>query len=139
MREDKFKPIEELFIDYFEQEAGKINTDFNYVSCRAYANFPSNDYPSGRGYFSMFMDCLLESADLDQTDNFALGIKVYDKNDNLTINADICWGHPSAELEAEIFDEPVEVTEKTLAFIKEKLPDLVSKLREVIRDNPNGI
>jgi len=139
MREDKFKPIKELFIDYLEREATKINADFNYVSCRAYANFPPNHYEMGVGFFNMVIDCLLKNANFDKTDNLALEIEVFDKNDNLTINADICWGHPYSKTEAEVFDEPVDVTEQSLTMIKKKLPDLVSKLRELLRDNPNGI
>jgi len=91
------------------------------------------------GYFSLFLDCGLDNVSSDRSDNLALGIEVYDKNDTLTINSEICWGHPSPKIEAEIFEEPVEVNEESLAEIKEKLPDLVLKLREVIRDNPNGI
>lgn len=138
-REDKFKPIKELFIDYFEQEASKINSDFNYVSCRAYAHFPPNHYEVGEGFFNMVIDCLLKNATYDKTDNLALEIEAFDKNDKLTINADICWGYPYSKTEAEVYEEPVEVTEQTIAIIQEKLPSLVSKLRELIRDNPNGI
>lgn len=138
MREDKFKPIKELFLNYFEQEAAKINADFDYASCRAYANFPPNDDPQF-GLFSMYIDCGLNDVADDKSDNLGLGITAYDHTATLTINADICWGYPSGKIEAEVFEEPVEVTEESLAVIKERLPDLVSKLREVIRDNPKGI
>ena len=138
MREEKFKPIKKLFIDYFEQEASKINADVSYANCRAYAHFPPNSEPEF-GYFSMYMDCILIRADFDKSDNISLGILAYDHDDKFTINAEICWGEPSGKIEAKVFEEPVEVTEQSLAIIKEKLSDLVSKLRELMRENPDGI
>jgi hypothetical protein len=138
MREAKFKPIEELFIHYLEDEAAKINADFNYARCRAYATYPPSSSPQGVGYFTMFIDCLLIQTGSDKTDNLALGIEVYDKNNKVSINADICWGHPYAKVEDEVFPEPVDATEENLGIVRKRLPELVSKLREMIRDNPNG-
>jgi hypothetical protein len=137
MREDKFKPIEKLFIDYFDEESSNINADFPYASCKTYANFPPNDEPLF-GSFGLYISCILKEVDVNKTDDVSLGILAYDYDNNLTINAEICWGYPG-KIAAELFEVPVEVTEQSLAVIKEKLPDLVSKLREVIRDNPNGI
>lgn len=87
----------------------------------------------------MYIDCILKKGGYEGSDNISLGIIAYDHNDKFTINSEICWGDPSGKIEAEIFEEPVEVTEENLMVIKEKLPDLVSKLRELIQDNPNGM
>lgn len=138
MRINRFKPIENLFIDYFKQEADKISSDFKFVSCNAYTHFPV-DENVGVGFFSMGLDCMLAEVDDDKTDAIALEIVAFDKENKLRVDVDICWGTPYGKTEAEIFEEPVEVTEESLAMIKEKLPGLVSKLRELIRDNPNGI
>jgi hypothetical protein len=135
MRENKFKPIKELFIDYLKEECRKINTEFNYAKCNVETHFPPNDEPR-YGSFSMYISCLLDKSEFEGSDNVALGILAYDWDNKFTINADICWGHPSGKLEAEVFAEPAPVNKKSLATIKDKLPDLVSKLRDVIRDNP---
>jgi hypothetical protein len=137
-REAIFRPIEELFIPYLEDEAAKINADFNYVRCRVYATHPPSDNPPGVGYFTIFIDCLLTQAGSDKTDNLALGIEVYDKNQKASINGDICWGHPYSRVEDEVFPKPVDVTEENMEILQKRLPELVSKLRELIRDNPNG-
>ena len=79
MREDKFKTINKFFIGYFEIEANRINTDFKYVSCRAYASFPPND-DSSYGSFGLYLDCILNNADFNKSDNISLGILAYDHN-----------------------------------------------------------
>lgn len=138
MREETFRPIDQMFFEYFGQVADEINKDFEHVTCRAYSNFPPNDYKPGVGNFSMFIDCLIDDVPDDKSDNLALGIKAYDHDSILTIAADICWGHPSSKLEVEIFEKPVLVSDETLAQLKEQLPALVQKLRDAIRKYPNG-
>lgn len=89
-------------------------------------------------YLGMYIDCLLTEAGAEKTDNLALVIAVSDKDNKFSINADICWGHPYARIEDEVFSEPVDATEENLGIVRKRLPELVSKLREIIRDNPNG-
>lgn len=142
MTETRFLKIEELFIRYLEDEAEKINADFTYVRCRAYAKYPTSINPQGTqsvDYLNMFMDCLLTEASLEKTDNLALEIEVSEMDNSLSINADICWGYPYGKTEEAIFDGPVEATERNLAIVQERLPSLVSRLRKLIRDNPQGI
>lgn len=138
MRENKFKPVKDLFFDYLKQEGDKINEDFANVKCTISANFPPNDEPE-YGYFLMYIDCVLENAHSDKADLLTLGISIYDQTKNLEIVTDISWGHPSGKIVDSIFKKPVEVTEEHLNTIKEKLPNLILKLRETIRENPNGI
>lgn len=139
MRNTDYKQIEELFIHYLEGEAVKINARFDYVTCRAYAKASSRGPGEGMHYLGMYMDCLLTDAAAKKADNVALVIQISDLDGKWNINADICWGHPSGKIDAELFAEPVEVTDESLSIVKEKLPELVSKLHELIRDNPKGI
>ncbi len=138
-REDNFKIFNELFLEYLEQEANNLNVEFENVSCRAYSHFPLNEDPAGIGYFTMFLDCILNGAADYHADNVALGIAAYDNDGRLTVNADVSWGEPSFKMEDSIFEDPVEVTEETLAVVRERMPTLVANLREAIRENPHGM
>src|SRR5262249_26648601 len=51
------------------------------------------------------IDCLLTDAGLDQTDNIALIIGVGCLTTTPLIDADVCWGHPSGWVEAELFPD----------------------------------
>ncbi|MEP7038359.1 MAG: hypothetical protein ABI891_08450, partial [Acidobacteriota bacterium] len=79
-----------------------------------------------------YVSCLLNKREYEGADDVALGIHVYDWNDDFTIDADICWGHPG-RLEYEIFEKPVNVTEENLNIIKERLPIMVLKLRNALK------
>jgi hypothetical protein len=137
MREDKFKPINNLFYGVLEQECNKINADFkNDVFCRIEAHFPPNDEP-GWDAFCLNITCLLRRTEFEESDNVTLGIEVSDWNNDLTINADIAWGDPSGKLEYTVFEKPVEATPENLTILKDNLPKIVEKLRQVIRDVTN--
>lgn len=121
-----------MFIDFFEQESAKINKDFDYATCNIEVHFPPNDEPQ-YGFFSLYMSCLLIKREYEGSDNVALGILAYDWNNKFTINADICWGHPSGKLEDEVFQKDAEVTDENLSIIKERLPSMILKLREALK------
>lgn len=134
MREDKFKPIKARFIEYFEQECRKINAEFRHASCNVETHFPPNDEPK-YGYFSMHLSCLLHKTEFEGADNLSLHISAYDWDNKFTIDAGIGWGHPSGKIEAEVFEKTVPVNEESLSVIEEELPDLVSKLRQLLLNN----
>lgn len=138
MRASKFKSIEVLFADFLRTEAVRIKEDFDDVMCNVYVHYPPNDEPQ-YGYFCISLECILNKADLDKTDLVSLAIDIDDHNNKFKINASVSWGNPYARTIEMVFTEPVDATEKNLTIIKEKLPFLVSKFRELIRDNPNGI
>jgi hypothetical protein len=138
MRKKHFEPIKELFWDSFQEETKKINTDFDFVNCRALFFFPPDDFPEGVSNFTMYIDCGFLQAGMDGTDFLDLIFSVYDFNKELTINAEISWGMPYNKVELELFDEAVPATEENLKIIEEKLPGMVEKFRELIRDNPKG-
>jgi hypothetical protein len=137
-RSEKFTPIVEAFLKYFEQEAALINAEYHgKVSCRAYANFPPEDSPN-HGSFTLFADCLLRGVAWDHCDGLAVGIEASDFDERVTINADLAWD-VSPSIEFQVFDDPVELNDQSLTQIKEKLPYMFKKLRELLDLNPSGI
>jgi hypothetical protein len=137
MRENKFKPIEKCFIEILEKESKLIDAEFSDVICFVDIFFPPNDEPK-HGYFRIGLECTLNKADFDKTDMLYIGIDVNDHENSFEINADLSWGQPLSETVESVFSKPVDVTENNLLKIKEKLPFMFAKLREMIRDNPNG-
>lgn len=136
MIEDKFKIIENLFADLLKEEANKINKDFKDLICISYI-YPPNDEQEFKNC-TLGLDVVLHKADLDKADNLFLEIYIEERENALGINARVVWGSPLGKIQS-IFKYPVPVTEENLVVVKEKLPYLISKLRETIRDNPNGI
>lgn len=133
-RNDRFKPFEEMFIEYFRQVADGINRDFENVSCRAYSHFPGDDGV----FFGVYVDCLIDDVSDDRSDNLALWINACDHEGYLTISAEVGWGHPTGAIEAGIFEEPIIVSEQTLAQLQEQLPGLVQTLHKTLRKYPHG-
>ena len=139
MREDKFKSLEKLFLDYFDREAKRITLDFaDIVNCRAYASFPPNEEPQF-GYFSLYIDCILKNVEEEKTDNISLGVLAYDLNDKVTMNAEICSGDPYGQIVEKAFDEPIEVNSQNSNLLEEKMPELISILRKTIKTYSRGI
>ena len=137
-RREKFTPIVDAFLSYFERQAALITAEFNgKVSCSGYANFPPEDSPK-HGKFGLFADCALRGVPPDHCDNVAVLIVGSDFDEKVTIYADLDWGE-SPSIEFQVFPEPVELNDQSLAQIREKLPYMFRRLRELIKLNPAGI
>ena len=83
----------------------------------------------GRGFF---IDCVVGGLPPKDVDNVALTIDTSDWKTTPRINADICWGHPSRHLEAEVFEEPQPLTEESVQFVLEQLPRLYAALYKAL-------
>lgn len=137
-RREKFTPIVDAFREDFKREAELINAEFDgKVSCSAYANFPPEDSPK-HGSFGLFADCGLLGVAWDHCDNVAISIEGSDFDERVTICADLAWGE-SPSIDFQVFPEPVELNDQSLAQIQQKLPYMFRRLRELIRLNPCGI
>jgi hypothetical protein len=137
-RREKFTPIVDAFLSYFEREAALINVEFaGSAHCRAYANFPPEDSPN-HGSFGLFADCLLRGVAWDHSDNVGILIGGSDFDKKLTIHAELSWGE-SPSHEFQVFPDPVELNDRSLDQIREKLPYMFERLRELIKQNPDGI
>ena len=124
----------DAFFSYFERGAALINEEFATVAkCTVYANFPPEDSPN-HGFFGLFADCLLRGVAWDHSDNVGILIGGSDFDEKVTIHAELSWGEsPSHE-----FPDPVELNDRSLGQIREKLPYMFKKLRELISLNPGG-
>ena len=93
----------------------------------------------GMDGFGVSVDCLLKDIPDDQADNVALRIVIahLTRAPELT-GADVCWGHPSGHVDAEIFEDHVALTEDVLARVIANLPELgASLLRAIDRGTPS--
>jgi hypothetical protein len=137
MIEDKFELIKTLFIDFFNEEANKINKNFKDLICIVYVYPPNSEaqFPN----CALGLDVVLHNADLDKADNLCLEIYIENSKNKIFMSVKIVWGHPSGKVAGRIFERPIEVNEENLTIVREKLPNLVSKLREQIQKNPRGI
>jgi hypothetical protein len=55
-----------------------------------------------------------------------------------TINADVCWGHPSGYIEDELAAETLQVSDETIPALRMALPHLFDSLRRAImKGEPN--
>ena len=137
-RRDRFAPITTTFLGYFEQEAAEINSECGSIAkCRAYATFPPEDSP-GNGSFGLVVACLLHQSDLDHSDLLSLEVAAYEREEKLTVNADLAWNY-TPPIEFQVFSEPAELDDRSLTQIRENLPYMFQRLRELLKLNPRGV
>lgn len=137
MMEDKFKLIKTLFANVFEEEAKKINKQFEDLIAAIYI-YPPRDENRSVGC-ALGLDVVLHKADSDKADSICLEIYVREKEGKVIMTVDIVWGHPTGKIVGSVFVKDTEVIKDNLAILKEKLPDFFSKFQDIIRDNPNGV
>lgn len=136
MISNKFRQIEGLFLETFQKESDRINSDFRKVISSLYV-YPPEGQPFPRNC-CIGIDVVFQDADPDKTDNICLELYIDEHNRNLEMNLSVVWGHPTGERVGRMFSEAVEVTDENLNLVQEKLPDMIEKLRQSIQSNPNG-
>jgi len=109
-----------------KQWEGHLRTEYAAVSLNVY------DIPASGGYF-IGIDCLLKEARVDAVDQVALCIDIREMHSAPTIEAAVVWGHPSGQVEAELFDGPVAATVKHTEEVVSRLPDLIAALQGALR------
>ncbi len=135
MMTDSFTLIQDLFMDYFHTENEAINRDFKHIISSIYIYPPRVKLEPKScciGLDVIFRHCIG-----NKSDSLALELYIEDRQ-GLETNVTIGWGHPTGERVGKMFTEAVEVTDENLKIIKDKLPSLIEKLRQEIKDNPNG-
>jgi hypothetical protein len=137
MRNTKFKNIVSMFHDYLEEEGTKIREQIDDVQVLIDVHFPPNDEPE-YGYFSISLECVLTKADFDKTDFVSFGIDVDDHDGRFTMTAEIAWGFPYSKTVERVFESPVNVNDENLLKVKNRLPFMMSRLREELLYNPKG-
>jgi len=120
---DVVEELERRFLPALHRMAQEISEKFPGVKASAWSQAVGSltDY---QGH-DIGVECLLPSAGPDQPDNIALSISVKHLNTVPYFDAAyVCWGHPSGYVEAELFREPIEVSDKALAEIDAGLQTL---------------
>ncbi|MCP3143012.1 hypothetical protein [Pyxidicoccus xibeiensis] len=76
------------------------------------------------------IDCLLPGRPPDESDSVALSVafKHLDRAP-LIHSADVVWGHPSGQCEAELYAEPVEFSDAQVERLMARLPGLLTALK----------
>jgi hypothetical protein len=75
------------------------------------------------------IDCRLSNVNPDQVDNVALIIDVRHLTTAPEIAyAEVCWGHPSGYLEAELLEAPADFDDSLLGILEDGLQELHSAL-----------
>jgi predicted DNA-binding ribbon-helix-helix protein len=131
--------LERRFFPFLRKMAEEISRDFSDViaKVRSCSIGTQTDY---QGH-SIGVECLFVNANSNQVDNIALSICVRHLLTTPEIDSvDVCWGHPSGHIEAELFPVAVLVDEDALGRLEGGLPELYSALRTAIaRGQPLGV
>ena len=87
-----------------------------------------------------YIDCVIAGLPPKDEDNVALTIDTSHWTTSPRINADICWGHPSGQLEAEVFEDDQPLTDESVEQVIEQLPRLYAALCKALerRRPPDG-
>jgi hypothetical protein len=95
--------LEKELIPAFEALADRVVREFPTVNARAYSHSvgSATDY---HGH-SMGVDCLVEDASDDESDNVCLTVSLAFLTTQPRVNADVCWGHPNGDIEASFFSD----------------------------------
>jgi hypothetical protein len=79
------------------------------------------------------IECLLKNPAPEYANNVALDVSVKHSHKTPVIDAaEVAWGHPSAEIEADILMAPVEYSAERLDEIVGQLPELFDGLQRAI-------
>jgi hypothetical protein len=136
MIEEKFNLIEPSITALLDEASKEINKDFTALLCSVYVYHP-NDEPK-LGHYCIGLDVVLHNVYGDNSDNLFLEVFIEERDKRFGMDARSAWGYPRNKTIQWCFDKPVDVTEENLRIIQDKLPHMIEKFREEIRDNPNG-
>jgi hypothetical protein len=131
----EFELVKNLFGKYFHSESDRINSDFKNIISTVYSYEPGE--LQGMRSCCIGIDVVFHITVEDNSDS--LSFKIYlEQEQRLEMNAHIIWGHPTGELVAKMFEEPIVFNETNLKLVQARMPKMIERLREEIRDNPNG-
>jgi hypothetical protein len=124
--------LEKRFLPDLQKVAEEIAEQFPRVKATVWSS-PVGSLTDYQGH-DLGIDCLLTDTRPEQTDNVALIIGIGHLTTTPLIDqAGICWGAPSAHVEAELFLDPIEVTAETLQELEARLPLLYDALQTAVR------
>jgi hypothetical protein len=124
-----------LLENYFRKESDRINADFEDIVASVYIWEPEKLEDGVSGYIGI--DVLFQIVAEDNSDNLFLQIDVVERQD-IEISVRAAWGYPSGEIVELMFDEPILVNETNLKLAQTRMPEMIERLRQEIRENPRG-
>jgi hypothetical protein len=128
MTSDIRESFEAAFLPQLTTAAGQLSREFPAVRIRAGAT-PAGTNTTLKGH-TVFIDCILRDVDAAAADNVALeiGIEHMDTEPRVS-SADVCWGHPSGAIEAELAVKGRAYGPDVVTEIDSQLSTLISALR----------
>jgi len=141
-------------IDVIENLESELMPEFEAVAAHLSSFFPSVDIstesrftgPSeSPTYWGMGISCYFRNASPQQVDLVALSLDIAHLQTTPTINADICWGHPSGYIEMSFYEDwrdssdwP-EASPRKIEEVRAFLPSLFGKLERILNAGPKSI
>lgn len=124
--------LEARLMPLLEEMAQHLQEQFPSTSAFVYSRASS----IGRNFY---IDCVIGDMPPRDVDNVALTIDTSHWATAPRINADVCWGHPSAHIETEVFEESQPLTDESVKQVIEELPRLYAALYKALerRRPPN--
>lgn len=111
----------------------RLSSEYGAVSVNVY-DFPT---PLSLDGHCVGIDCAFKKAGVDAAD-VGLCVEIFHVRSSPVIHADVVWGHPSGQFEAELFDGPIAATAQRIDEVISRLPELISALRRALhRGCPN--
>jgi hypothetical protein len=129
---DVVKDLEKRFLPMLHNMAKEINAEFPHVKTKVQSHSvgSATDF---QGH-SVALECCLPDVSIDQPDNIVLEITVKHINSKPEISSlDVCWGHPSGEIELFIAPENPECNDALFNDIEDFLPELSETLKMAIK------
>ena len=119
--------LKQRFFASLENEVRQLTERFPHIHPKATSFF-------GRTQTQVLaLECRFLEAPDAEPDLLALCITGEKLGTTPRIQADISWGDPSGFVEEEVFDSPAELNRESLLTIEENLPQLYTRLEELIR------
>ncbi len=124
--------LEQRLLPGLQKVAGEISKQFPKVKANVWSS-PVGSLTDLHGH-DLGIDCLLTEAGPDETDTVALSVTVRHLSTTPLIDqASVCWGAPSAHAEAELYPDPIEVTEDSLQELESRSPLLYDILKRALK------
>lgn len=115
----------------FRRLAEEISRTYPHVVTEVWSS-PVGSTASLQGHI-MGVECLVKDAPLDVSDNVALSINLAHLSSRPQLSsADVCWGHPSGYVEADLISEPLDLSEAVVERVKAELPTLEAALKAAV-------
>ena len=121
-----------------ERFASEMSDEFPGIRTRAFVQETSANAAWQR--FEVYVESNFSERSRRQADDIALEITLDLEQDPPRFrNADVCWGHPSGEIEAMLAIDGLPYSAESLATVRDGLPTLFEAMRNALaRGHPVG-